>query len=61
MTRGDLTARLKLLGVRRDEFAEMLGVTTATTYHWAMVPKYVDVIVGLLEELKKLRERIRGK
>lgn len=55
MQRSDLTGKLKLLGLKRGDFAAMLGVSIHTTYHWTATPRYVDVVVDLLEEVKRLK------
>lgn len=63
MKRTELTARLKLLGVHRDQYAAMLGLSVHTTYHWSEVPLYAAVVVELLERIKRLekdRDGIRG-
>jgi hypothetical protein len=57
VTRSELTGRLKVMGMKRDEFAAMLGVSIHTTYHWKEVPVYAVVIVGLLEKIKVQEER----
>lgn len=61
--RTELTARLKLLGIHRADFAARLGLSIHTTYHWAQVPEYAVSLVEALERIRKLekdRDGLRG-
>lgn len=54
MNQHELGGRLHALRLSRTEFAQKLGVATTTIYHWKEVPRYVVVILDLMERVHHL-------
>lgn len=55
MNRTDLTYRLRQVGLKKPQFAEMLGMSPETVYQWDEVPQYAVALVELLEEIARLK------
>lgn len=59
MDRKELTYRLSVLGMKKKDFAERLGMAPDTLYQWEVVPQYAAVYLEALEEVRKLREQLK--
>jgi uncharacterized protein YjcR len=54
MTRDEMGGKLRVLGMSQVDFATVLGVAVTTVHHWKEIPKYVEIIIYLMEQVKKL-------
>lgn len=65
MTRQEFLATLRYLGFPVKRFCELTGVSSVTVYQWdkptnAKVPKWAVLLVALIEENRKLNERLES-
>ena len=59
MNRKELTYRLSVLGMKKQQFAVELGMAADTLYQWEEAPQYAVRVVELLEEVQRLRKQLR--
>lgn len=57
MDRKELTYRLSVLGMKKKDFAERLGMAPDTLYQWEVVPQYAVALLEALEKVAKLERK----
>ena len=55
MNRKELTYRLSLLGLKKQDFAKLLGMAPDTLYQWDEPPQYAVALLESMEEVERLK------
>jgi uncharacterized coiled-coil protein SlyX len=55
MDKTEFRERLDRLGMKQAEFAKVIRIDQMSVYHWKEPPRYVEVVLGLLEKLRAIQ------